>query len=323
MLARALVDRFRQRRAPAAALPFLWSKGIARHCDVAGPDAYWRAATEESQTETFFSRHYADPHGLVWVRLGSLARAGAACDLDHFVRAALPTARRPFALITTDGDASVPSDLREETVRSLLDCPWLVSWHTQNLDRGTHPKLAPFPIGLDLHTRPRWCSARRLAAGLGRLRDRRSAPSGALRVFCDLGVSLASPERRHAVRALRGCRHVDFQLERVPQRAIWRRYASYPFALSTAGNGLDCHRTWELLYLGTIVITRTSALDPLFEGLPVAIVEDWREARDPARLADWHRRLGPLTERTRLWARLHPRHYLDPIRAAVGAAEGA
>ena len=54
--------------------------------------------------------------------------------------------------------------------------------------------------------------------------------------------------------------------KRIPQEEIWSLYSHYPFVLSTRGNGLDCHRTWELLLLGSIVITRTSPLDPLFRG---------------------------------------------------------
>ena len=40
---------------------------------------------------------------------------------------------------------------------------------------------------------------------------------------------------------------------------------------------MDCHRTWEALLLGSIPIVKTSTLDPLFEDLPVLIVNDWSE----------------------------------------------
>lgn len=319
----ALARRLLPQRTRIGAGDLLWSKGVARHCDVAGPDDYWRDATEAIRCESFFREHHAGAHGLVWVRLGSAARIGRACDLDHFVAGALPHVRRPFALVTTDGDVSVPGELRPATVAALLDCPWLVAWHTQNLDRRMHPKLAPIPVGLDLHTRPEGMHEDTLAATLARLRAGRRAWRGPPRVFCDLGVTLSSPERGRALRALKGCAHVDFQRSHLPRGEIWRRYAAYPFALSTLGHGLDCHRTWELLYLGTIVVTRTSPLDPLFEGLPVAIVDDWPEVLDPARLEAWHRRLAPLTERAWLWDRLHPRRWIDPIRAAVRAASYA
>lgn len=324
---RASVHRARVRVAsdglsPAvAACPVLWSKGWALHCDVRGPEDYWRAPTESLRPATFFARHYSEARGLVWVRLGTAARDGVACDLDCFVREALPTIREPFALITTDGDATVPSDLDPATVGQLLASPWLVSWHTQNHDGAGGPKLAPLPIGLDLHTVHDGRGPVGTVAVLAAARKaRRHAGKAALRVFCDLNASTSHEERRRAVVALRDCRHVHILRRRVPQARIWRRYTRYPFVLSTMGNGLDTHRTWELLYLGCIVITKTSPLDPLYEGLPVAIVGDWEEVRDKANLARWREELAPLTARDHIWNRLTPDHDLNPIRAAVSDA---
>jgi hypothetical protein len=47
--------------------------------------------------------------------------------------------------------------------------------------------------------------------------------------------------------------------------------------LSPIGHGLDCHRTWEALILGSIPIVKSSPLDSLYDGLPVLIINDWRE----------------------------------------------
>ena len=259
----------------------------------------------------------------MWVRLSTLSRVASACDLDHFVRAALPTIRRPFALITTDGDVSVPSELANSTVTALLDCPWLVSWHTQNYDGHAHPKLAPIPIGLDLHTARSPTGSKQLVRLLHNIRQSRLPLDRIpLRVFCDLGAS-PTFERRLAVTELSPCEHVDMLTSRLSQSAIWWRYAQYPFVVSARGNGLDCHRTWELIYLGCIVITETSPLDPLYSELPVVIVDDWKEVRETANLAEWLRTYGELTDCDYVWKRLEPSRYLQPIREAVHAAERA
>ena len=302
--------------------PCLWSKGISRHCDTKGPETYWLDATESVQSDAFFKRHFSGARGLVWVRLGSRARDGLPCDLDAFVRAALPTIDKPFALITTDGDVSVPSDLPRDTVDRLLECPFLISWHTQNHDGYAHAKLAPIPIGLDLHT-PRFpTSPHRLVSRLRKIAKNRPPPDRLpLKVLCDLGVSLASEERQMAVASLRGCDHVTFLDQRISQTAIWKHYAGHPFVLSAEGNGLDCHRSWELLYLGCIVITKRSSLDPLFDDLPVVSVEDWNAVRDRANLVEWLQRYAPLTGQERIWQRLQPDNYLKPIRQALAAAQ--
>lgn len=50
--------------------------------------------------------------------------------------------------------------------------------------------------------------------------------------------------------------------------------------LSPPGGGIDCHRTWEALYMGAIPIVRTSCLDKLFHNLPVVIVEKWEDVNE-------------------------------------------
>ncbi len=47
--------------------------------------------------------------------------------------------------------------------------------------------------------------------------------------------------------------------------------------LSPRGNGLDTHRTWEALYLGRVAVVKASAMDAVFEGLPVIVVDSWDE----------------------------------------------
>ena len=52
-------------------------------------------------------------------------------------------------------------------------------------------------------------------------------------------------------------------------------WKSYTVAMFSNGNGLDCHRTWEALCLGCIVIVKTSPIDILYDDLPVLIVQNW------------------------------------------------
>jgi len=305
-------------------MPCLWSKGIARFCDVRGAEDYWLAPTESLAEGAMFGQHYAGARGLVWVRLGTRSRAGLDADLDRFVEFALPAIREPFVLVTTDGDVSVPSELRPSTVAALLASPFLLAWHTQNCDGTGAPRIAPFPIGLDLHTPRPMSSPAALVRRLRRLAENRPRlASQPLKVFSDVGLKPDSPDRAEAVRLLADCGHVEFQRGRVSQWAVWRRYAAFPFVLSLAGNGLDCHRTWEALYLGSIVVTKSSPLDPLFAGLPVVIVESVEELRDPSRLPVWLERFAPLAEPARIWRHLDAAAWMARIRAAHFPPEGS
>ncbi len=72
----------------------------------------------------------------------------------------------------------------------------------------------------------------------------------------------------------------------LPRSEMWRRRGQYAAVLSPHGGGLDCHRTWEALALGHLVVVPSSALDPLFEGLRVVPVQSWDEI-DWKNLARW------------------------------------
>ena len=56
-----------------------------------------------------------------------------------------------------------------------------------------------------------------------------------------------------------------------PRQVLWEAHGDYAFVASPRGLGLDTHRTWEALFLGSIVIVRSSSIDELFEDLPVVI----------------------------------------------------
>jgi hypothetical protein len=58
---------------------------------------------------------------------------------------------------------------------------------------------------------------------------------------------------------------------------IYERNRQYPFWLSPRGGGLDCHRTWEALYLDIIPIVWNNSLNVLYENLPVVIINDYKE----------------------------------------------
>ncbi|MGN6103237.1 MAG: hypothetical protein ACTHOR_19030, partial [Devosia sp.] len=62
------------------------------------------------------------------------------------------------------------------------------------------------------------------------------------------------------------------------------------------------------------------SLDPLYQGLPVAIVDDWDEVRDLKRLATLRAELAPLTAREHVWRRLTAAAWLAPLRAQLGRA---
>ena len=109
---------------------------------------------------------------------------------------------------------------------------------------------------------------------------------------------------------------MQFQTTKVRRIDLWREKARYAFVVSPHGNGLDCHRTWESLVLGNIVIVKRSSLDPLYEGLPVVIVDDWSEITAES-LARWHTEHAPAFERPEVQERLTNRYWIAHMRRIV------
>jgi hypothetical protein len=68
------------------------------------------------------------------------------------------------------------------------------------------------------------------------------------------------------------------QINEMPK--VYERNRQYPFWLSPRGSGLDCHRTWEALYLDIIPIVWNSSLNVLYENLPVLIINDYQELNE-------------------------------------------
>lgn len=255
-------------------LNFLWSKGIHHK------DSYALSKTESH------SDQFNINNDIIWVRMGS---DGNKTDINRFcdVLHKLTTSK---ILVTSDGDMSIPSDLKKETFDTIISNTNIIAWYTQNYD-GTvnHPKLKHYPIGLDIHTvcRPKNSWREFLTPDNGPverintlLKTRNITDTKINRVLCDVHLSpnkKFNNERQRVYDILKDKEHVDFLTSRMIQSKISKNYSEYKYIISTHGNGLDCHRTWEIILLGGIVVTKTSSLDPLFKGLPVIILNDWNE----------------------------------------------
>lgn len=50
------------------------------------------------------------------------------------------------------------------------------------------------------------------------------------------------------------------------------------YVISPPGNGPDCHRTWESIYLGAIPVVLRSSWPFTVDELPVLVVDSWQEA---------------------------------------------
>lgn len=232
---------------------------------------HWSIEYIHSETEshvpagTFASLvHRIKPqHDIVYVRTGSSAHQS---DIVLFAREAAHLLPRTVSLLTTDGDLAVPSSLSLDVVSAI--CSSVFAWYTQNWD-GTHGDcIRPFPIGLDIHTKawdilPKIRHARAFAKPL------------ASRVGRVLFAGTIDSMSRQRLLSAAVTKSWD-ALSHMPPEKYLATVASHKFVASPEGNGIDCHRTWEAIYLGCIVIViQGSSISPVYRGLAVLQVPSW------------------------------------------------
>ena len=251
----------------------LWSRNwhnLVTCTDI--PASYYSAATERRHSASMMKKYFSKCGGIIWVRLNS----GRNNDVATFIMHVIPLMSRPFILITTDGDNSVPTNIYG--AQKLLDNALCQMWYTQNYDGSVkHPKLKPVPIGFDLHTNWKGLWSYNVSKNLKNMLKLRKESLSVTRDTVPFVPpwGMSHNDRIHADRALECLHHKHG--ERMGIDKLWETYGSKMFALSPRGNGLDCHRTWELLFFGVVPIIKSSGLDILYDGLPVVIVNDWSD----------------------------------------------
>lgn len=55
---------------------------------------------------------------------------------------------------------------------------------------------------------------------------------------------------------------------------------NHKFVISPRGNGIDTHRTWEALYLGSIPIMLKNNVSNNWKDLPVLLIDDWEQVTE-------------------------------------------
>jgi hypothetical protein len=87
-------------------------------------------------------------------------------------------------------------------------------------------------------------------------------------------------ERSAVLNTSRGIKGAQIFLDPMTPKQYRKLLVRSKFVLSPPGNGPDCHRTWESIYLGAVPIVHQSTW-PSFEfELPVKVVNDWQQIGD-------------------------------------------
>jgi len=257
-------------------------------------------------------------------------------SIVYVASSAIPALVEKFAsiphrivLVTGDSDESVPDDVfkSSEEFRKFIEDGRIIHWFSQNCTK-RHEKLTPIPIGLDYHTMAEkghiWGSKMSPVVQEAELLaiSNAAAPFYERKPICysnfhfNYKKSKFGSDRADAIREIPDAL-IHYEPKQVGRADTWKAMAGYAFVVSPAGNGLDCHRTWEALCLGCIAIVKTSPLDTLYTDLPVLIVESWSDITQ----TKLENTIREFRLRTFNYDKLLLSYWMDAIRAAaeVGA----
>ncbi len=179
--------------------------------------------------------------------------------LNHFLQNF--SIEQEFDLLTHNSDINVNAGNYENA--KLLQ-PNLRMWYAQNLNCD-HPMMRPLPIGL---ANPKWEHGNQQE--FQEVQDQNLEKRALVDVSFDLYTNLVERQKCLDLVGLP-------MRDRLPFKDHLRKLSSSFFCVSPEGNGLDCHRHWEALYLRTVpIVTRSSFTELLQDfGLPVLIIKDW------------------------------------------------
>lgn len=192
--------------------------------------------------------------------------------LKRFSRNYLKKIKHPFILITPNAENGSDGPLPGPFTK-LATSKKIAAWFLQNIDCAPNKKLIPLPIGL----------ANRIwdHGDIEKLNQFIPIKQEKPEIFAYVNFMVGTNLSR------RGPCFEYFQQKswvNVVSPKPFERYledlTKTVFVISPPGNGLDCHRTWEALLMNCYPVVMSTTLNPLYENLPVVIVQNWSEVTE-------------------------------------------
>ena len=183
-----------------------------------------------------------------------------------------------IVLVTHNGDACVgTSNLRAFDADYALRADCVAHWFAQNI-AVRDPRLSVLPVGLE-----------RPGCGPGLPKEpllafRRNYPNGRRHLlYLNHAIVTNAAVREKPYRLFEKARYalVRHGMNGMDYAAYLRDLSNSAYCISPPGNGLDCHRTWEAMYVGCVpIVLRSVMSEALYANLPVLLVDDYDEVNE-------------------------------------------
>jgi hypothetical protein len=209
--------------------------------------------------------------------------------LQYFVSSILNKITNKFILITGTSIKTCPVEvLDQSSFFKLINNKYLIRWCSQNNVIQNQPSIIQIPLGMDYHSvyndPKKW---EKISDGKSPVEQENfmidvinnSKPfyERINKIYVNFEVMADRfGQRKDCLKKISSSLLAMYQ-QKLKRTQTWINTTKYAFVLSPYGQGMDCHRTWEALILGSIPILKSKEFVNMFKDLPVLFVEDWSD----------------------------------------------
>lgn len=183
--------------------------------------------------------------------------------LPHFFEVYHPKIKVNYILISHNSDFNIT-----ETFQNYIDNK-IIKWYAQN-NTIISNKVVSIPIGLE--------NLNYMNNGLiSKFKINNINKPYLNKIFVCFNLETNYKERHNCLSVLKKYSNSFVIEDRIPNRIFFKYMKSIKFIASPIGNGLDCHRTWEAIYLNVIPVLLKDNFSIQFSDLPILLIDKWED----------------------------------------------
>jgi hypothetical protein len=188
--------------------------------------------------------------------------------LHTYFKKVHPKIQNPYILISHHSDENIDS-----TFEKYIDGK-IIHWFAQNL-MIRHEKCTPIPIGLQLRM---YDNENKTLFDIEKYRNNNKKIN---KIFYAFSVE-TNLNRLITLKSLSLSNVTTKPDKKLSLEEYYSIVSKHAFNASPEGNGVDCHRTWETLYLGSIPVLEKSINSEYWKkiGLPVLTIDSWNDVKN-------------------------------------------
>jgi len=204
---------------------------------------------------------------------------------------------KKYILVTHNSTMTVPGKFE----KFLMD-EKLVAWFGKNAV-SMHPKMRVLPIGLANAYWPHG-NVNILKKVVASLTDEKP-------FLLYLNIDCRTNTERKIVFEMFAQKSFCYTAQKKPFEEYLKELSRSYCVLSPEGAGLDCHRTWEAMLMGSIPVLKHSGIDTLYKDLPVILIDDWSMIHENF----LKQQVAAINLEKINWKKLYADYWLEKIRA--------